>query len=312
MSGRILVRTGEGLLQEFPLAGSLRIGSAPPSELVLEGDGVLPQHAVAVISDQGCFIEAVGSSSIAINGERVERRALRHLDVITLGDRVHVIFSTSTVPLPQQQQVRAKKPVTAVVSPANVTRALTRADVAAATFRPQVEALPASAPNTTVGLPAAPAFPASPSPANTIVGLPPVATAPPAFGAQSPQTIEVSPGAARSFKAPETVMFDAPVVRPINSVRFSGVAGVFEAPLGTSLVGRGSKATLRIDSSQVSRVHAMVIASPDRVTIEDQNTVNGTAVNGVPTKGPHVLAEGDLVSFGTIDLRVDFVRLGGG
>ena len=56
----------------------------------------------------------------------------------------------------------------------------------------------------------------------------------------------------------------------------------------------------------------MLIVSPDRVTLEDQKSINGTTVNGERISGERVLAEGDLVSFGTIDLRVDFVRLGGG
>ena len=93
-------------------------------------------------------------------------------------------------------------------------------------------------------------------------------------------------------------------------MRLSGADGVFEAPLGVSVIGRGSKSTVRIDSAKISRVHAMVNASREHVTIEDQGSANGTAVNGVRIKGRHALADGDLLSLGSIELRVAFHSAG--
>jgi FHA domain len=310
MSGRLLVRYGDGALQEFPIRSRLKIGSSAPSDVVVEGDGVLPLHATAEIRNQDCWIAAVGDGRIAVNGQPAEQRVLRHLDVITLGDRVHVIFSTSSSALPQPG--RAKK-VAAAPNPAvvpNVTRMFRREDVAAM-FTPPPDEPPAQAPKTLVGVPVASLTPPiGPPPSNTIVGLPPGVT-PPSFGAEVAPTMEFS-AAGASFTPQETQILEAPVVRRINSVRLTGTAGVFEAALGRSVIGRGSKATVRIDSIEVSRVHAVLIVSPDRVTLEDQKSINGTTVNGERISGERVLAEGDLVSFGTIDLRVDFVRLGGG
>jgi pSer/pThr/pTyr-binding forkhead associated (FHA) protein len=330
MNGRLLVRYGNGVLQEFPIQPRLKIGSSAPSDVVVEGDGVLPLHATAEIRDDNCWIKAVGDGRVAVNGQPAAQRALRHLDVITLGDRVHVIFSTSSSALPQPG--RAKK-VAAAPSPAavpNVTRAFTREDMAAMftpppddppspntivglppVVTPPLVDAPTQAPKTLVGIPDASPMPSiGTPPSNTIVGLPP-GVSPPSFGAEATPTREFA-AAGASFVPKETVILQAPAERPINSVRLTGLAGVFEAPLGQSVIGRGTKATMRIDSVEVSRVHAVLIASPDRVTIEDLKSSNGTVVNGVRITGEHVLAEGDLVSFGTIDLRVDFVRLGGG
>ena len=84
--------------------------------------------------------------------------------------------------------------------------------------------------------------------------------------------MEFSAGRPPSFVPKETVILRCRSVRPIKSVRLTGTAGVFEAPLGRSVIGRGSKSTVRIDSNEVSRVHAVLIVSPDRVTIEDQKS----------------------------------------
>jgi pSer/pThr/pTyr-binding forkhead associated (FHA) protein len=270
-----------------------------------------------------------------INGERVERRTLRHLDVITLGDNVHVIFSTSAAALPMQTRPRkVVAPTTATSAatapPLNVTRAFTRADLAAV-FKPLDDTPADVTPNTSIGVPPPAAFtpPDAPVSPNTAIGLPvaaaftpaeppspqtrlgiPAAAAPPAFAAMTP-TMEMT-RAVPVFPSPETVMFAAPAVRPINSVRLSGTLGVFEAPLGRSLVGRGATAAVRMPVKEMSREHAALIVSADRVILEDLKSVNGTTVNGKAITGTHELAEGDLISFGTIDLRVDFIRLGGG
>ena len=334
MSGRILVRDGDGALQEFPIGTRVKIGSGAPSDVVIDGDGVLPLHATAEVRDEDCWIEAAAGGRIAINGQPVEKRALRHLDVITLGDRVHVIFSTSSAPLPQSQAARPKK--VAAPNPAaaaNATRMINRADPAPPMFTPPTAGAPAVA-NTIVGVPVAtftpPAGDAPPAATNTVVGVPvasftpppgappPVNTiigmrvdvTPPAFAPQVPPTMAFQAPASAPFVPADTRDGDAATPRPITGVRLSGSAGVFEAPIGTSVIGRGSKATLRIDSKEVSRVHALLIASADGVSIEDRDSVNGTTVNGVRITGTHELAEGDLVSFGMVDLRVDFVRPG--
>ena len=326
MTAKILVRTAEGVLQEYPLGASLRVGSGPPSDLVIEGDGVLPEHAKVGVTEQGGWIEAVGGSRVSINGEPADRRALHHLDVITLGDHVHAIFLTSPDALAHASRPRhAVSPD--VSSPYPVSNKTIVGLPSSALFTPPVDDQPASSPRTVVGLPVAGVFtpPVDDQPAaaptatvpvvpsampgesstRTVTGLPASALNPPRFGAPPSQTIKIAPVAPPSFTPGELAM------HPIQSVRLSGADGIFDAPLGVSVIGRGSKSTLRIDSVKISRVHAVIIASRDHVTVEDQGSANGTAVNGVRIKGRHPLAEGDVLSLGSVDLRVTFIRPAG-
>jgi pSer/pThr/pTyr-binding forkhead associated (FHA) protein len=332
MSARLLARTSDGMLQEFPLAGPLRIGSDAPSEVRIAAAGVLPEHARTGADDNGVFIEAIGVARLAINGELVERRTLRHLDVITLGDTTHVIFSTSAAPLPMQTRPR---PAAAAAAPAasapapNATREFSRGDLAAV-FKPIADAPADATPKTSFGVPPAASFkPDAAATPNTSTGLPPPApfapaaasphtrldlppaTAPPAFEGAPRPTLEIA-RAVPAFNPQETRILEAPAVRPITGVRLTGTMGAFDAPLGRSLIGRGSTAAVRIQAKEVSREHSVLVVTADRVILEDLNSVNGTTVNGAAVDGSRELAEGDLISFGPIDLRVDFIRLGGG
>ena len=295
----------------------------------IEGDGVLPEHAKVGVTEQGGWIEAVGGSRVSINGEPADRRALRHLDVITLGDHVHAIFLTS--PFVRTRLIRGRpcrplsrhplrlrpRPSSGCRSAAVFTPPVDDQPAASShgtvvglpvggLFTPPADDRPAAAPATSVGIPAVPAvMPGDSSSTRTVAGLPPSALTPPRFDAPPSQTIRISPVVPPSFTPGQ------PAVHPIRSVRLSGADGVFEAPLGVSVIGRGSKSTVRIDSEKISRVHAVLIASREHVTIEDQGSANGTSVNGVRIKGRHVLADGDLVSLGSIDLRVAFIRHAG-
>ena len=294
MSAKILVRTAAGVLQEFPLASSVRVGSGSPSELVIEGDGVLPEHAKVGVAAQGCWIETVGGSRVSVNGEPADRRALRHLDVITLGEHVHAIYVTSHVALPHAS--RTGKQISATKTSIGVP--------ISPVFTPPVDDPAPASPATSIGLRGVPAvMPALSSSNRTVAGLPLSALSPPAFEAPPAQTSRISPIGSPPPSLGQTA-------DPIRSIRLTGTAGVFDLPLGVSVIGRGSQATVRIDSVKVSRAHAVIVASPEEVTIEDQGSVNGTAVNGVRIQGRQGLADGDRVSLGSLELRVNFIRQG--
>lgn len=74
-----------------------------------------------------------------------------------------------------------------------------------------------------------------------------------------------------------------------------------EYPLleGESLVGRGAECGVRLQSSQVSRVHARVRVAGKKASVEDMGSKNGTWVNGDRKQGPASIADGDEVIFGT-------------
>lgn len=303
MTGRIMVRTAEGVLREFALGAGLRVGSGPASDLVIEGDGVLPEHANVGVTEQGAWIEAVGGSRVSINGEPADRRALRHLDVITLGDHVHAIFLTSPVSLRHASGPRkAVSPAVLPPSPSS-TKTIVGLPIGAV-FNPVDDQPAASSHKTVFGLPVGGLF-TPPVDDQTAAAPTKSVGIPPRFDASLAHTIRISPIAPPLFTPGQ------PAVHPIRYVRLSGADGVFEAPLGVSVIGRGSKSTLRIDSVKISRVHAVVTASREQVTIEDQGSANGTTVNGVRITGRHVLADGDLLSLGSIELRVAFIRHAG-
>ncbi|MGQ0735149.1 MAG: FHA domain-containing protein [Acidobacteriota bacterium] len=100
----------------------------------------------------------------------------------------------------------------------------------------------------------------------------------------------------------------APLTGAIESVRLSGSEGVFVVPRGTIIVGRGMEATVRIDSREVSRVHAVLTITEQGVTVEERGSVNGTSVNGKPIVGSCPLAHDDRVSFADFEFRVEFNR----
>ena len=285
MTGRFVVRTGAGAIEEHPIRPGFTIGSTAPSDLVVEGADVLPLHATVEMRDSRCWIEAAGGGAIAINGVAAARRALRHLDVITLGATVHLIFCTSTA---HAAPVRTER--------AAVVPRLPRAGGAA---------------KTALGVPVAVFKPQEP-PTTSTLGLPIGGPAPP-FSPDVTQTTQTarSPVMPPSFSPDETQILHAPVTSAIRAIRLRTAETSYDAPIGASLIGRGPKSVIRIDRPEVSRVHAMLNVSTTRVTIEDLNSARGTIVNGVQISGVHVLADGDVVTVGKVDLRVEIERPGG-
>ena len=95
---------------------------------------------------------------------------------------------------------------------------------------------------------------------------------------------------------------------PIQAAVLSGDLGVFTLPVGTSTVGRSPEATIRIDSREVSRIHAVLTVTDRDVIVEDRGSVNGTSINGTAITGTRPLVEGDRVSFADFEFRVEVKR----
>ena len=90
MSARLLWRSTAMLAAELPPAASIRVGSAADADVRVDAPGVRPAHAT--IARDGDRVLLVGDSADAaavtwLNGRRVSRESLQHLDVITLGAR---------------------------------------------------------------------------------------------------------------------------------------------------------------------------------------------------------------------------------
>lgn len=71
---------------------------------------------------------------------------------------------------------------------------------------------------------------------------------------------------------------------------------------GEHVVGREPGVSLVIDDATVSRRHARIAVTHDRVTLEDLGSKNGTFVQGRKLEGPTALADGDEVQFGSVRL----------
>jgi hypothetical protein len=284
MTGRLVVRSGAGAIEEHAIAGRVTIGSSAPSDVVLDAADLLPLHATVEVRDGQYWIEGAAGGAIAINGHAIDRRALRHLDVVTLGAGVHMIFCAAAAP---QRPAQTEKRAAIVPRAAQPGASKTAVGVPVAAFKPRQE-----------------------SPSTRTVGMP-IRGPQPTFSPDATPTTR-APAVAPAFSPEETQVLHGPVTGPITSVRLQGPGAAYEAAVGASLIGRGANSTIRIDRPEVSRAHAMLKVSATGVTIEDAGSSRGTAVNGATITGTHPLANGDVVTIGRLDLRVEFIRAGGG
>ena len=67
---------------------------------------------------------------------------------------------------------------------------------------------------------------------------------------------------------------------------------------GTTTIGRGDTAQIRVDDPVVSRLHAVLRMDGSEWQLEDLGSHNGTLLNGVPV-GTHPIRFGDRVQIGT-------------
>ena len=82
----------------------IRIGSGS-CDLVLEGNGILPSHAVIDAGAGGAVLRAVGPAPLYLNGQPIIAAPLRHGDLISVGDlRVMVELRASAPgPVPEKR-----------------------------------------------------------------------------------------------------------------------------------------------------------------------------------------------------------------
>ena len=97
-----------------------------------------------------------------------------------------------------------------------------------------------------------------------------------------------------------TTLHQAPGEPRLGVSRFRVVWNSRSVPLidGDSVVGRDAGAAVCIDSSSVSRRHAVIRVEADHAVVEDLASKNGTRVNGRRLRGPAPLADGDEILVG--------------
>jgi hypothetical protein len=101
---------------------------------------------------------------------------------------------------------------------------------------------------------------------------------------------------------------DAPA-RPavVGVLLATGLPGAAHRPLAVidlhALVGREDDCDVILPSPRVSRRHARVWAQGDRFGVEDLGSLNGTYVNRRRVTSPTVLADGDRLTLGDVELQ---------
>jgi DNA-binding CsgD family transcriptional regulator len=87
-------------------------------------------------------------------------------------------------------------------------------------------------------------------------------------------------------------------------LRVEETGQVFTFGVDVTTVGRGTGVDIALEDPSVSRLHAEIVRRGEHVYVADLGlSANGTRVNGRPI-GRRVLADGDVLSFGTARTRV--------
>jgi len=74
---------------------------------------------------------------------------------------------------------------------------------------------------------------------------------------------------------------------------------------GTFVLGSATSSDLRVTHPTVSRRHARLTCTPDRVTVEDLGSTNGTRVDGEPLTGAVTLTGAATLAFGEVIMRLE-------
>jgi DNA-binding winged helix-turn-helix (wHTH) protein len=77
---------------------------------------------------------------------------------------------------------------------------------------------------------------------------------------------------------------------------------------GENLLGRVEEGVAWIEAPTVSRRHARIVVEQGRATLEDLGSKNGTFVQGRRISAPTVLADGDVIRLGRVEIRIAAVR----
>ena len=106
---------------------------------------------------------------------------------------------------------------------------------------------------------------------------------------------------------------DGPGVRSAFVVVNGEAAGTrLVIPHGKTTIGSDERSRLRLPVSGVSRRHALLTSLDGRTLLDDQDSRNGTWVNGHAITSPTELTDGDEVQFGQVRLRFVEAKYDGG
>lgn len=129
------------------------------------------------------------------------------------------------------------------------------------------------------------------------------ATEPPSVTPEAlePETTTVAPVAVPPVEpkpAPST--FDLPPA--VLTLPTGQRVSIYE---GHYVVGRNLECDIVISDGNVSRQHAELVCAAGDVIVRDRASTNGTKVNGVAVHGDQLLQHGDVINFGTAQVRFE-------
>ena len=104
-------------------------------------------------------------------------------------------------------------------------------------------------------------------------------------------------GIASQLKQPE------PGKRPGTIVMPSGDR--IELTADKNLIGRLADCVITVSDGNTSRHHAQIHRAGSRFVISDLGSTNGTSVNGERLTADHLLADGDIITVGSVNLRFE-------
>jgi DNA-binding winged helix-turn-helix (wHTH) protein len=109
----------------------------------------------------------------------------------------------------------------------------------------------------------------------------------------------------------EAVLEQAPGSGTPDALACRIVWGERQIPLaeGEHVIGRAPEASVWIDSTSVSRRHARILVSAGRATLEDLGSKNGTWLRGKKVASPSELADGDVITVGSVVLKFRAARV---
>lgn len=126
-------------------------------------------------------------------------------------------------------------------------------------------------------------------------------------------TIESRHAAAETPPAPAATQAPSLTVVPDPPSAFDRPPAVLTLPTGQRIelheghyvLGRHLQNDIVLNDANVSRTHAEFVSAAGEVTVKDLGSTNGTKVNGVLVTNEQLLQHGDVINFGTAQVRFE-------
>jgi hypothetical protein len=122
----------------------------------------------------------------------------------------------------------------------------------------------------------------------------------------------ITPDAAPAEPSPEAPVLAAPLLTVVPSA-FDRPPAVLSLPNGQRIelheghyvLGRHLENDIVLNDTNVSRKHSEFVCAAGEVVVRDLGSTNGTKVNGVLITGEQLLQHGDVINFGTAQVRFE-------